>query len=262
MPVEPVKLSQMNPGSSGIPVADAAAAREAPGWYGKISTLGDFAQRRLPVEFVQVSDAWLSRTLLASHQQLGNHWLDCYLTAPPMRFAWAPGVAGAHWWFGVLMPSCDNVGRYFPLLIAQRRTSPPLDAVALNHLEQWFDHLVKAATLTLGERATVEAFEQALDNAPPWPAPSHASGATAALPAVASSEVGSGSGSGTSSASYAFGYRVSVGEWLHGVALDALKARVSGCSIWWRQGDATRDTEAEVVRGLPEPAAFARMLLG
>ena len=239
MPIEPV---------SGAP---AAGARDAPGWYGKISTLGDFAQRRLPAEFVQSSDAWLSRAMVASRQQLGHRWLDGYLTAPLMRFAWAPGVADAHWWFGVLMPSCDNVGRYFPLLIAKARTRPPLDRIALDHLELWLDHLARAATHTLGERATLEAFEQALSDAPPWPA----AGALANLSTVAPPAAAGG-------ASYAFGHRVSIGQWLHTLALDEMHKRLRGCTIWWRQGDATRDTEAEVVQGLPEPAAFAQMLLG
>ena len=51
-------------------------------------------------------------------------------------------------------------------------------------------------------------------------------------------------------------------KWLHAIALDELHARFTGCSIWWRQGDATRDTEAEVVKGLPEPTVFAQMLTG
>ena len=237
--------------SAAVDPRDTHGAGEAPGWYGKISSLGDFAQRRLPAEFVQASDAWLSRAMLACRQQLGECWLDGYLTSPVMRFAWAPGVVGSNWWFGVLMPSCDNVGRYFPLLIAQRRTRPPLDRIALNHLELWFEHLASAATHTLGARATLDGFEQALSEAPPWPS----SSALAALSTVAPPATRGG-------ASYAFGHRVSLGQWLHAVALDELRARFAGCSIWWRQGDSTRDTEAEVVQGLPEPAAFAQMLVG
>ncbi len=240
-----------------MPVEPVSAADEAPAWYGKIASLGDFAQRRLPIAFVQASDAWLSRTMVACRQQLGEHWLDGYLTSPVMRFAWAPGVAGvaggadAGWWFGVLMPSCDNVGRYFPLLIAQRRTRPPLDRIALDHLELWFEHLAAAATRTLAARATVEGFEQALSDAPPWPSAAAVATLSTLAPCAAAGGV-----------SYAFGHRVTMSQWLHAITLDQLHARFSGCSIWWRQGDATRDTEAEVVQGLPEPAAFAQMLLG
>ena len=233
------------------PVSATVAAHEAPGWYGKISTLGDFAQRRLPPEFVQASDAWLSRAMLACRQQLGERWLDGYLTSPVMLFAWAPGVADANWWFGVLMPSCDNVGRYFPLLIAQRRAHPPLDRSALDHLEGWFDHLANAATQTLRARSTIEGFEQALNDAPPWPSV-EVSAARLALAPHLTGDV----------EHHEFAHGVSIGRWLQTIALDALQSRFNGCSIWWRRGDATRDTEAEVVHGLPEPAAFARMLVG
>jgi type VI secretion system protein ImpM len=234
--------------------ADLGTTLDAPGWYGKISMLGDFAQRRLPAEFVQASDAWLSRTIVASRQQLGGRWLEGYLSAPVMRFSWAPGVvagSSTHWWFGVLMPSCDSVGRYFPLLIAQYRTYPPLDRIALDHLELWFEHLVSAATRTLKPGATVKGFERALSEAPPWPSAAPLATLSTLAPCAAPGGV-----------SYAFGHGVSMNQWLHVIALDQLQARFEGCSIWWRQGDVMRDTEAEVVKGLPEPTAFANMLLG
>jgi len=222
--------------------------RDAPGWYGKLSTLGDFAHRRLPAEFIQIADVWLSRAMSASREQLGERWLNVYLTAPLMRFAWAPGVADAHWWFGLMMPSCDNVGRYFPLLIAQRRTRPPLDRIALDHLEAWFDDLANAATHTLAEQASIEAFEQALHDTPPWPTP----GTRVALTPLAAA----------SGMHYQLGPRATLHHWLQALAIDDLQARFAGCSIWWRQGGAAMDAAATVVHGLPEAAAFAEMLSG
>ena len=222
-------------------------AREAPGWYGKLSALGDFAQRRLPPEFIRFTDAWLSRSLQASREQLGSAWLEAYLTAPLLRFAWAPGIAGPAWWFGVLMPSCDNVGRYFPLLIAQPRSKPPLDRIALDHLELWFDHLAGAATQTLAERASVDAFEAALADAPPWP-----------TPATRAALVAHGD---PASARYRLGAGASLHPWLQALAAEQLQARFAGCSVWWREGRAGHDTLAAVVEGLPEPGAFAELLV-
>ena len=97
------------------------AHHATPGWFGKLSMLGDFASRRLDPAWIESCDRWLSASMQASQQQLGHDWLQTYLSAPVWRFAWAPGVVDQQWWFGVLMPSCDNVGRYFPLLIAQAR---------------------------------------------------------------------------------------------------------------------------------------------
>ncbi len=51
----------------------------APGWYGKLPMLGDFAHRRLPRGFVDACDDWLSRGIGASRQSLGPAWLDDYL---------------------------------------------------------------------------------------------------------------------------------------------------------------------------------------
>jgi type VI secretion system protein ImpM len=225
-----------------------AAAHDAPGWYGKLAMLGDFAHRRLPAEFIAVSDAWLSRAMGASRTQLGDRWLDAYLTAPVLRFAWAPGIAGADWWFGLLMPSCDNVGRYYPLLIAQRRARPPLDRIAVDHLEAWFNHLATAATRTLDTGASMENFELALAQAPPWPT----SGAPA--PLVLSRAAGG--------ERYGLGRRATLFDWLHGVVAQDLCERFAGCSVWWQKGDAGHEASATVVRRLPDPATFAAMLSG
>src|SRR3954470_21220148 len=107
------------PGACERPAMSAAAglaeSRPVAGWYGKLAGLGDFAQRRLPPEWVGACDHWLSGAMRGAREQLGVRWLDIYLTAPVLRFAWAPGVVDPQWWFGVLMPSCDSVGRYFPL---------------------------------------------------------------------------------------------------------------------------------------------------
>ena len=180
-------------------------------------------------------------------------WLDVYLSAPVMRFAWAPGVADAqHWWFGLLMPSCDNVGRYFPLLIAHPRTRPPLDRIALDHLESWFDHLAKAAAHTLGDQASIESFERALSDAPPWPTPS----ARTWLPPRAMPD------SPPSTERYQLGRHATLNQWLYSMAIDDLHVRFSGCTIWWRRSAVGQESIASVVRGLPDPSAFAQMLSG
>ncbi|MFO1288063.1 MAG: type VI secretion system-associated protein TagF [Rubrivivax sp.] len=120
----------------------------APGWYGKVSTLGDFASRRLSASTLSALDHWLFRCRGRQPRALGDEWLDLYLASPLQRFVLGPGlldaaagtttmrVGGAGgraggwmrphrtppiWWFGVLMPSCDNVGRYFPLVVLQPR---------------------------------------------------------------------------------------------------------------------------------------------
>lgn len=214
----------------------------APGWFGKLACLGDFAERRLPRGFVEFADAWLSAGMSTGRARLGDSWLERYLTAPLWCFAWAPGIVDNGWWFGVMMPSADNVGRYFPLLVASRRPEAPQDGTALHHLEAWFDHLADAATATLDDGVTVDAFEQALGRAPPWPAADrsatfHPAAADAGHPAASSTGAG-------------------LHRWLHAAAVDALGARFAGCSIWWHAKPGGVASSPSIVRGLPGPAAF------
>jgi type VI secretion system protein ImpM len=90
----------------------------APGYFGKVLTRGDFVARRLAPDFVGAWDAWLEAGLLHSQQRLGPRWLDVYLNSPVWHFAVAAGLCGDHAVAGVMIPSVDRVGRYFPLTLA------------------------------------------------------------------------------------------------------------------------------------------------
>ena len=69
-----------------------------PGWYGKLPSLGDFASRRLPVEFVKAWDSCLQEVIPASREALAERWLDAYLTMPIWGSSscrgWSPRAAG------------------------------------------------------------------------------------------------------------------------------------------------------------------------
>lgn len=220
----------------------------APGWYGKLSTLGDFAQRRVPAHWVQRCDAWLSDLMRELPQVLGPRWLETYLTAPVLRFAWAPGVVDMRWWFGVLMPSCDNVGRYFPLVVAQSRAQPPVDRAGLEHLERWYAVLARAAVHTLEDGGSLQSFEQALAQAPSWPA-----GATAgSLPP----QNGEGPWQGLAAPAGA-----PLATWMAMLASGELLERLAGCSLWWPRADA-RQATLRWGAGLPTVSELGRLLSG
>src|SRR5450755_701812 len=219
------------------------------GWYGKLASLGDFAQRRMPAECMAAFDAWLSRVMRDGREELGERWLDVYLTAPVLRFAWAPGVMDAQWWFGLLMPSCDSVGRYFPLVIVQRRARAPEDRIALDHLELWYEHVAHAAMLTLGDDGgSLDALETALQEAPPWPTPGRAG-------AVSARESARGDHLELAPAA-------TLNQWLHGLALRDMNRRLAGCTLWWRVSDEYGDNTVDILRGLPDGADFAALLRG
>lgn len=224
------------------------AAHEPPGWFGKIAALGDFASRRLPGEAVRALDDWLARGLAASQARLGEGWLDVYLTAPVWRFAWAPGCLDGAWWFGVLLPSCDSVGRYFPLVVAQRRAQPPRDRIALDHLELWWQHVAAEALATLGEGSSLDGFEDALAHSPPWPTP----GVAAALqfdevPGAVRLQAGPAT---------------PLAQLMGDLAQHELAGKLHGQSLWWPLAEPGERERLCVAQGLPDPQVFADLLGG
>jgi type VI secretion system protein ImpM len=87
------------------------------GFFGKLPSHGDFVRRRVADDFVSGWDSWLQQCLAQSRETLGDAWLDTYLTSPVWRFALAPAVCGAAAVAGILVPSVDRVGRYFPMTV-------------------------------------------------------------------------------------------------------------------------------------------------
>jgi type VI secretion system protein ImpM len=139
-----------------------------PGWYGKLPTLGDFASRRLEGEFIEPWDLWLGEGLAAQRETLGEGWLDAYLGCPVWRFVLMPGVL-AHEpsaLAGVLMPSVDKVGRYFPLTLVLRLAELPHSAAELEALLGWLQRLEDVAVDALHDDWSIEVLDEALAQLP------------------------------------------------------------------------------------------------
>ena len=123
------------------------ASAELPGWFGKLPGMGDFAHRRLPEAFRSVWDQWLQRGLARLKDRHAD-WVERYLEAPIWCFALGPGVAGERAWMGVLMPSVDGVGRYFPFTLAvelDASCGTELRGEALIAALQWWIRATQAA---------------------------------------------------------------------------------------------------------------------
>ncbi|WP_206077501.1 type VI secretion system-associated protein TagF [Massilia sp. HP4] len=114
-----------------------------PGVFGKLASQGDFVARRLSPDFVQGWDAWLQAGMLDGRARHGKAWLGRYLQAPVWRFALAPGVCGRAAMAGVLLPSVDRVGRYFPLTLAAACAPPATSNQA------WFDRVADLAVCAM-----------------------------------------------------------------------------------------------------------------
>lgn len=150
-----------------------ASSRQA-GWFGKLPSLGDFAQRRLPPEFVQVWDDWLGAELARVRMRHDSGWLQAYLGSPVWRFVLLPGTLtpAAPAWTGVLMPSVDKVGRYFPLTLAVEIGTVPDQAKDVDGLLAWLQDLDDVAADALHEDWSLDQLEHELVGRPaPEPRP-------------------------------------------------------------------------------------------
>lgn len=146
---------------------------EPPGWHGKLPSLGDFASRRLDAAVVEAWDEWLAGGLLALRESAPDDWLAAYLASPSWRFVLMPGVmpgeAGEQAWAGVLMPSVDRVGRYFPFTLLQALGDRPTSAQQMTSLWHWLGRLDELAGDALHEDWDVDRLEAELSRmaAPP-----------------------------------------------------------------------------------------------
>ena len=193
------------------------------GFYGKLPCRGDFLQRRISPDFVDSWDGWLQDCLTESRLQLQEGWLETYLTSPAWRFVLAGGVCGANSCAGVLLPSVDRVGRYFPLTVVAHWEVAVFPLTTARNRESWFD-----SAQTLG----IEALEAACLDLDEFDR------SVAALAA-----------------------RLDPTEepflWLR-----ELELATQPMSLWWTYGSNDSDPAMMCVNGLPDPATFAAMLLG
>lgn len=140
-----------------------APAPGAAAWYGKLPTLGDFASRRMPADWIEAWDQWLAHGLSHWREQHAG-WLDEYLAGPCWRFLFAPATLapGAPALAGALLPSVDAVGRYYPLVLAHPLAAWPPTEPALGGVLDWSAPLAQAATEAMLDDWPVDRLEEAL----------------------------------------------------------------------------------------------------
>ncbi len=135
------------------------------GWFGKLPSAGDFVSRRMSYTVQQFWDRWCAsgmESLKAGNPLTG--W-EFWRNTPKWAFLIPaqPGIAQAQ--AGVLAPSCDRVGRNFPLLVclslASDKTTlmmPRLAALVL----AWADVIAEVQFGQLGINVLDERLEAAL----------------------------------------------------------------------------------------------------
>lgn len=218
--------------------------------YGKIPVLGDFVHRGLSQRQIDVWDEWLQGCMTESRRELGQRWLDFYLEAPIWYFAAGPGNLDQQTWIGVLIPSVDRVGRYFPFSIVREfHGGTPLDA--MRHARQWFGAAETLALDCLGDHFEPGDLEPRLAGLPrlargaPLPRTEDAVDRDDAPGRV-----------------FFLGDSPSTNDVLSSIADDTLLQLYPGYSVWWTAGSSAVPPALLVASAMPDCTAFGGMLDG
>jgi type VI secretion system protein ImpM len=214
------------------------------GFFGKLPARGDFVTRRLTRDFTDPWDGWLQDAVAMSAQQLGEEWLDTYLTAPIWRFLLSPGICGQLPMLGVMMPSVDRVGRYFPLTLAVTVADRAAPVKAMLCAAAWFDAVEQLALSALEDDADLDRIDRQAEAIAP-PSPDAADSASYGTDRAVAVELGEG------------------GADAAGGAIDAmLSLLASRYTLWWTSGSDRFKPSLIFAEGLPSVERFAALLDG
>jgi len=127
---------------------------------------GDFIHRNLPAAFIKQWDEWFQLYISSSKEQMGEDWLNTYLTSPIWRFVLSAGVIDEKHWAGIMLPSVDHVGRYFPFSVVMPLEPDlnPLEFISL--YSHWFERIEALALQALEELFTVDELVEKINEIP------------------------------------------------------------------------------------------------
>ncbi|PTT92092.1 type VI secretion system-associated protein TagF [Pelomonas sp. HMWF004] len=221
------------------------------GWHGKLPSLGDFASRRLAPAFVALWDGWLAEGLARLRADSPDIWLQHYLACPTWRFVLMPGSLPAPFdgqvHAGVLMPSVDRIGRYFPLTVVAPLPAAPRAQTELQALLSWLQNLDDLAADALQDDWPIDRLDAELARFP-RPTWDIAGPLTPLLPVAGRT------------ASHAVAGTQAIIELLAQGQVQTWEQQAAGHAFWWSDA-ASGDRRLVVTRGLPPPEDM-RLLLG
>lgn len=218
--------------------------------YGKIPTLGDFIHRGLKRRQVELWDEWLQGCMTESRHKLAEDWLDYYLEAPVWYFSLGRGNLDQQNWIGVLIPSVDRVGRYFPFsLMRPFQGGTPLDA--MRRAREWYGAAETLALDSLGAEFDVAQLESRLQELPPESVPPAQSSTALASPGVYSP-----------GRVFLLGVAPSTNDVLSTIADDCLLQLHPTYSVWWTAGSNAVPASLLLTSGMPGSVGFTSMLDG
>jgi type VI secretion system protein ImpM len=228
------------------------------GLFGKLPSHGDFLRRRASDAFVEAWDSWLRDCLAESRAALGERWLDVYLTSPAWRFVCAPGACGPAPVIGLMVPSVDRVGRFFPLtLVAELPDDVCLVAVAADS-SRFFDSAERLLIETLAEdEIDFERFDErvvelgdALESVTDTP------------PVVLDPAAAAMVGEGGRCWQIPIGATAQLAPVFGQLLAQRLSVVYAPFVLWWTEGSSIVEPSCLIGKGLPHPSTFGALLDG
>lgn len=133
------------------------------GFFGKIPANGDFVTRQLKQDTIDNITNWMMEFIDESKKQLGDNWLSIYLTSPVWRFATSAGCFNDYPCQGIIFPSVDKVGRYFPMMVLANSNGKDTPIDIFLEKQHWYENVEKESLLVLDDSDTLEGFVKRLE---------------------------------------------------------------------------------------------------
>jgi len=228
------------------------------GLFGKLPSHGDFLRRRVSDRFVDAWDGWLRQCLSKSQAALGDRWVDVYLTSPAWRFVADAGACGPAALIGLMVPSVDRVGRFFPLTLVAELPEEVTVIAAANAATPFFTAAEQLLIETLeAEHIDFDRFDarvvdlgDALD------------AIVVAPPVVLDGAVAATIAQGGRAWQIPLGDTARLDTVFDQLLARHLAAIYSPMVVWWTDGSAMVEPTCLRGKGLPDPAGFAALLDG
>jgi type VI secretion system protein ImpM len=225
------------------------------GLYGKLPSHGDFLHRGIRDAFVNRWDAWLQEGIAQSRLDLGERWVDIFLTSPVWRFVLSRDVIDGAAWAGVMLPSVDRVSRCFPFTIVTELAPEEQPFEVSVTRNGWFDWAETFARRLLEEQivdlnavqAQLTGSEPLLDHRRLGPSPALQAELPTGRPELRRFGLTADADMGRFFARLAAGL------------LDPWRDRVA---LWWSAGSELVAPMVLMSRDLPSAQAFVELLAG
>src|SRR4051794_30183043 len=229
------------------------------GFYGKLPSHGDFLRRRVADEFVARWDGWLQECLAASRMALADGWLNVYLTSPAWRFVCAAGALGPAPVAGLMVPSVDRVGRYFPLTIVAElpQNVSPVSMATSGHA--FYDGAQRLLIETLeAVEIDFDRFDERVEGlASELDAPTGRLPLTLDVAALAALNVGT-----ATDWRIPLAFPPDLAPAFEQMLAQHLTSLYDPLTLWWTDGSSFVEPSCLITKGLPRPDSFAAMLDG